>query len=234
MLLFFIIFIPSSFNQDINAVCLYGIIPLLFIYSLFKSFSLFGKFRFYRLFTFLFCLMFLSGIVAVDKDLYWAEMKEMIGVVIFSFVLIHFSWRNPRYIYFFYVLYIIKFLYIFFYAYQNGLFQVDLNSQRFELQDLNANVFGYFGFFALISSFMLMTFTVKPQKIFYYVFFFVVFALVIIAGVLAASRATLIVSIISFVLLLMVSVCWAKQLLTAIIKRKARILIVFFIKFFYW
>src|ERR1700753_1421626 len=87
MLLFFIIFIPSSFNQDINAVCLYGIIPILFIYSLYKSFSLFGKFRFYRLFTLLFCLMFLSGVVAVDKDLYWAEMKEMIGVVIFSFVL---------------------------------------------------------------------------------------------------------------------------------------------------
>jgi len=136
--------------------------------------------------------------------MYWAEMKQMAGVIMFTFILIHFSWRDSRFIYYFYVLYIIKFLYIFFYAYQNGLFQVDLSSERFELQELNANVFGYFGFFAIISSFMLMTFTLKRQKRFYYILFFIIFCLVIVAGVLAASRATLIISAISFVLLLLV------------------------------
>src|ERR1700679_3753921 len=50
MVLLFIVFIPATFNQDINAAALYIIIPFLFIYSLYKSLFLFRKFRFFRLF----------------------------------------------------------------------------------------------------------------------------------------------------------------------------------------
>lgn len=204
MFLLFIVFVPSSFNNDINSVSLYGIIPLLFIYSLYKSFFLFGKFLFFRLFIFLFCWMLLSGIVATDADLFWAAIKDMTGVVMFSFILICFSWKNSRYIYYFYFLYIVKFIYIFYYAYQNGLFAIDLTSERFNRDQLNSNVFGYFGFFALIGSFLLATYTKKAQKLFYTILFFIVFVLVVTAGILAASRATLIISITAFILLLLI------------------------------
>jgi hypothetical protein len=204
MILLFIVFVPSSFDKDINAVSLYAIIPFLFIYSLFQSVSLFTKFRFYRLFIFLFFWILFSGIVAADKDLYWAEIKAILGVVMFSFVLIHFCWKNYRYIYFFYFLYIVKFLYIFLYAYQNGLFAVDLNSERFGLDELNSNVFGYFGFFALIGAFLLATHTQKFQKKFYTFLFYFIFILVVTAGILAASRGTLVVAIIAFTLLLII------------------------------
>jgi O-antigen ligase len=204
MLLLFIVFIPSTFNQTINAVSLYVIMPFLFIYSLYRSLFLFRKFRYFRLFILLFCWALLSGIVAVDKDLYWSEISKLAGSVMFTFILIRFSWNNSRYIYYFYVLYIIKFLYIFFYAYQNGLFAIDVTSERFNLDDLNANAFGYFGFFALIGSFLLATYTQKVQKLVYMILFYLVFVLVVISGILAASRGTLLISAVAFILLLMV------------------------------
>ena len=204
MILLFIVFIPSSFNLIVNSISLYVIIPLLFIYSLYKSAFLFRKFRFFRLFVILFVWMFVTGVVATDKSLYWAEIKEMTGVVMFSFILIRFCWNDPRYIYYFYILYIIKFLFIFYYAYQNGLFAVDFSSERFNLDELNANVFGYYGFFALIATFLLANYTKKFQKALYITLFFIVFALVIVAGILAASRATLLISTISFALLIII------------------------------
>jgi len=204
MILLFVVFIPSSFNHDINIISLNVIIPLLFFYSIYKSSYLFGKFRAFRLFLVLFCWMLLSGIVATDTDLYLNEIKKILQCFMFIFVLIRFSRSNFRYIYYFYVLYIIKFIYIFYYAYQNGLFTVDVNSERFNLDELNANVFGYFGFFGLVGSFLLATYTQKLQKTFYNILFFIIFGLVITAGILAASRATLLISVIAFGLLMMI------------------------------
>src|ERR1700754_4331706 len=70
MILLFIVFIPSTFNKEINSVSLYLIIPFLFVYSLYKSLFLVTRFRSYRLFIFLCCWMLFSGIVAVDMDLF--------------------------------------------------------------------------------------------------------------------------------------------------------------------
>ncbi len=204
MILLFVVFIPSSFNHDINIVSLNVIIPLLFFYSIYKSPYLFGKFRAFRLFIILFGWMLLSGIVATDTDLYLNEIKKILECIMFIFVLIRFSRSNFRYIYYFYILYIVKFIYIFYYAYQNGLFTVDVSSERFNLDDLNANVFGYFGFFALVGSFLLITYTQKLQKTFYNILFFAIFVLVITAGILAASRATLLISIVAFGLLMII------------------------------
>src|SRR6202012_3405217 len=69
------VFIPSSFDNDLNAVSLNAIIPALFCYSIYKSPYLFGKYRFFRLLLLLIFLMMLSGLAAVDSDLFWNEIR---------------------------------------------------------------------------------------------------------------------------------------------------------------
>jgi O-antigen ligase len=149
--------------------------------------------------------MVLSGIIAADKTIYWNNIRTMLGVVMFLFILVRFTWVSPRYIYYFYLLYILKFFYIFFYAYQHGLFAVDTESERFNLDELNANVFGYFGFFALSGVFLLITFTKSVHRNIHRILFCIVFIMIVVAGILAASRATLLVCVLTFIVLLMVN-----------------------------
>lgn len=204
MVLLFIVFIPSSFDEAINNISLYAIIPFIFVFILIKNVDLFFKFPFFSLFILLFFWMLLSGVSAQNTTLYWAEIKIMVGCVMFCYILINLAWNNPRYVYYFYILYIIKFLFIFLYAYQHGLFFVNLNTERFGLEELNANKFGYFGFFAVVASFLLAEYTEKRQKFIFQSLFYICFLLVIIAGMLAASRATVLISVIVFSLFLII------------------------------
>ncbi len=204
MTLLFIIFVPASFDQATNEVSLYLLIPFLFAYSITVSPKLLIRFHFFRLFLLLFFWMLLSGVAAKDMDLYLAEIRAMIGVVMFAFTVITFSWTKPRHIYFLYILYIVKFLFIIFYAYQKGLFASNISTERFGLEELNSNVFGYFGFFALISSFLLAQYSPRKQKIVFEFVFYSVFCLVIVAGFFAASRAALLITVLAFSLLLLI------------------------------
>ena len=202
--LIFIILVPSSFSLSINSVSLYLIIPGLFIYRIITAGSLFFKFRFFAFFILLIYWMLIGGFAAKNSILFWSEMKKMLGVLMFSFLLISFSWRKPKFIFYLYILYIFKFIFIFFYAYQNRLFSTDFTSERFNLPDLNGNTFGYYGFFALISSAFLIDFIRKRNKLFITFCLILIFGLMMVAGVFTASRATILIGFVTFFLILIV------------------------------
>lgn len=195
VILFFIIFVPTAFSLDINKVSLYLLIPILFLYSVTKNPKLIINYKpiFYLLILYFWSLI--TIIMSVDMALSLRQIRQITGVFLLCYIIIRFCFVNPKYIYIFYLLYIIRFIYIFYYAQQHDLF---VPTERFNIDELNANEFGYFGFFSIISAFTIWQ-SVKNNllKLFLFLFFVLCLALSVIACFYAASRAGMIMSILT-------------------------------------
>lgn len=202
LVVFFIIFVPSAYSPGINKVSLYVLIPILFLYSVFIDSKLILSYKpiFYLLLIYFWSLLTMT--MSVDMALSLREIRQITGVFLLCSIFIHFCFVNPKYIYVFYLLYIIRFFYIFYYAYSHDLFQPE---ERFNLEELNSNEFGYFGFFSIVSAFFLWR---SVQHILLRIFLFFLFLLCMSLSVLscfyAASRAGMALSLSTAAILMFV------------------------------
>lgn len=138
---------------------------------------------------------------SVDMNLSIGEIKQLVGVFLLCYIFVHFCFTSTKYIYIFYVLYILKLLVIFYYSYNHGLMET---VERFNLKELNANMFGYFGFFAIISAFFLWQSDkhILSIRILLFSLFFVTVSLSILSCFYAASRAGIVITSITSICLL--------------------------------
>lgn len=137
--------------------------------------------------------MILGGFAANNIDLYLSEIRRMFIVVMFCTIVYLFSLKDPNFSSLFYILYSIKFLFFFYYAYDNGLLTTQVDIKRFNLEELNSNAFGYFAFFAITGSFILLLLTSRPfYKFLNLLVLIMVMIMSFISVYLSASRAGLI------------------------------------------
>ena len=192
----------STFNKTINSVSLYFLIPILFIYVVIKSIRVL-KFKPIILLFLFFIWMGVTGIVATNSELYFSVMRKMLSVVLFCSVVVGLILIDRRYLSVFYVLFSFKFILIFIYAYNNGLTNTDSSLTRFGLEELNANMFGYFGFFAVMSIYFLRI-IISHKKInkLLIVFLALMYSLGLLSSYFAASRASTIILLLSLVVFL--------------------------------
>jgi|WetSurMetagenome_2_1015567.scaffolds.fasta_scaffold16426_4 O-antigen ligase len=203
VIMFFVIFVPSSFHQIINSISLYLFIPVLFVYSVIKYPKLIIIYKPLTYLLLLFCWSLITSIKSTDLDLTIREIRQLLGVFMLCYIFVFYCFTNPKYIYIFYLLYILKFFTIFYFALNNGLQVADV---RFDIEELNANMFGYFGFFSIVSAFFLWQ--SGQYKLLNSMFLFVLFALCLFLSVIscfiAASRAGIAISVLAAVSLLII------------------------------
>lgn len=203
IIVFFIIFVPSSFNLVINLISLYVLIPIMFLYSVIKNPELILNFKSLFYLLLLFCWSLITMTISKDLDLSLNEIKKIAGVFMLCYIFVYYSSINTKYIYIFYLLYILKFFTIFYYADTHGL---EVSDERFRLPELNSNMFGYFGFFSIVSAFFLWQ-SVRSKiivKISLFVLFMLCLYLSVEACFYAASRAGILMSILTAALLLII------------------------------
>ena len=116
VILFFIIFIPTAFNPAINSISLYVLIPILFIYSVIKNPKLILNYKPLIYLLLLLGWSLITMTMSEDLELSLGEVKQITGVFFLCYIFVHFSFANAKYIIVFYFLYVIRFIYIFYYA----------------------------------------------------------------------------------------------------------------------
>jgi O-antigen ligase len=155
-LVFFVIIVLSSFQEQINSIALYVLIPILSVLCFVRFRSQIISFNPLSILFSLFLWMLLTGVVANDKTLFISQIKKTFGVVLFCTIIFTFSIINKKYLYVLYFLFCIKFLYFFLYSLNNNLLVTEYTNSRFNIDELNANAFGYFGFFAITGSYLIL------------------------------------------------------------------------------
>ena len=201
--LFCIVF--ADIFPTLNNLSLYFIIPILFFYFLPTRFKVIIR---YKPIYYFFLLLLWSSVTAIfsfNLDNSLAELNTILGCFIFSFVLVCFIIKQYKYIFLFYVLYILKFIA---YCYR-ALMSNELDIfRRINVEDINANMYGYYGFMAIISSFFLwqhLPRVVKLNKriksILFLIFIFII-VLSLTFNFYSASRAGISISILTSILLL--------------------------------
>jgi O-antigen ligase len=195
---FSIIPLFNTFNWVISFVLL----PLIFVYLIVKTKSLkFSLERFHKLFILLSLFSLASLIFVTSVPFYIIEIKRLFGVYIMISICFMYVKRNPSNIYSLYFILICKYIFMLIFTFKYGLDEINfedrLNSG--EIIGINANAFGYFAF---ISLFAAGIFTLLKKNILSISFFILIFLSAILITTIAASRAGLLFSFASFVLIL--------------------------------
>ena len=205
VILLFISLVIADVNPILNNISLYFICPIIFLYLFQKHHRLIIK---YKPLLYFFLLILWSSVTLIsssDIDLSVNEIKAIVGSFLLSFILVSFSFINYTYLFLFYALYVLKFL---FYCYRAIQIEILDVASRFSTEDFNSNMFGYYGFLAIISSFFLWHHLPKFIKLNKRIRFllFLLFLLIIILSLLfnfyTASRAGLAITILTSILLL--------------------------------
>jgi hypothetical protein len=202
-LLFCIVFADTTPTS--NNFSLYFIIPILFIYFLPSHHKLIITYKPILYFFLLFLWSSLTIIASINMNNSLAELNAILGSFMFSFILVCFSIKQYKYILLFYALYILKFIFICYNAIKLESLEKTI---RFGTEAYNANMFGYFGFFAIVSSFFLWNHlpkVLKLNKIKKFILFLVFLLIILLSLVFtfySASRAGLSISVITSILLI--------------------------------
>lgn len=206
-ILFSLVFVISVIFTFINKISLYLIIPSLFIYSFIKDPRLAFKFKPLKLFLVYILWSLITTVASINLSRSINELVLITSIFTLSYILVYFSIYNRKYIYLFYILYIFRFFALLYKSYTLGFYSIEIESERFNASEINANMLGYFGYFAIISSFFLLNFSFKKfdfsnkRKI--YLLLFIIVALCALIGVFyAASRGGMLIILTTFILLL--------------------------------
>lgn len=195
----FVLFVPSSFHPLINAISLYAVIPCFFLYFAILSPLKILIYKPLLYFGLLICWSFITIVKSEDLLTSSKEMRELIGVFLLCFIFVRFCFDNPRYTMILFSLYICKFFTIVYFGYKHGLLT---SEERFDIEEIDANSFGYYGFFAIVSSFFIWKESMSRTKILpiirvsFFILFIICVALSLFTCFVAASRAGIIMSIV--------------------------------------
>lgn len=201
IIIFIVIFVLAQLSLALNSFSLYVLVPFVFLYSLIQNPKLIWNYKPLLYFLLLILLSAVTSINSVHMDDSQRELKTLLGSYAVCYIVTQFSIKNLKYIHLFYVLYIFLFFVVIYRGYIEGL--TYSTTERFSTDDLNANFFGYVGFYAIVSSFFVWQFAkffiirINRNNTTYIFLFVSSVILSIMANIFAATKAGTAISLLA-------------------------------------
>ena len=195
----------AAFGQFLyNSYSLYIFWPMAFLLSGINIKYAFKQ-SYFRQYALLWVFFIISFLFAVDMQVAFLEIKMMLGVIL-SIITLFSSGKKKEMIPWLYGSFVFFYAGMIYYVLRSGiLMDFDYQKQRLDMDELNANFFGYYTFYLTYAVFMLAEIVKMPllKKVFRWLFF----AMIPLSGVvslLTASRQIVVIQVPVILVLLMV------------------------------
>ena len=174
-----------------NNICLYVFLPLSFVLVLSQNRDIYETNRFLKLLFVLYFWFLISSFFTVDVNESFLQVKRTVATFLLCTVFASIGEKRPVVGYVIYLLFFIALLY---YAYFNILSIIDVSEERMQDDNVNANMFAYYTSFTTFSLFILSYCSTNKKRLFN-VLFLGMIPLSFIVALLTGSRQTLLVQI---------------------------------------
>lgn len=183
-----------SFNDALNKISLYALIPSAFILCL-TQFST-RKYNGYIITLFvLYAWIAISSIWAVHTDLATRQLHQIVGVVMMIVIIAKLA-SNKAIIPYLYFAYIIAYGAAWYYAQSHILSVLDISIDRMSDDKLNANTLAYYTFYYTFSTFICVDLVDTDKwKRFFTILFFISIPLSFYTAIMTGSRQVLVLQI---------------------------------------
>lgn len=174
-----------------NNICLYVFLPLSFVLVLSQNRDIYETNRFLKLLFVLYFWFLISSFFSVDVNESFLQVKRTVATFLLCTVFASIGEKRPVVGYVIYLLFFIALLY---YAYFNILNIIDVSEERMQDDNVNANMFAYYTSFTTFALFILSYCSTNKKRLFN-VLFLGMIPLSFIVALLTGSRQTLLVQI---------------------------------------
>lgn len=174
-----------------NNICLYVFLPLSFVLVLSQNRDIYETNRFLQLLFVLYFWFLISSFFSVDVNESFLQVKRTVATFLLCTVFASIGKKRPVVGYVIYLLFFIALLY---YAYFNILSIIDVSEERMQDDNVNANMFAYYTSFTTFALFILSYCSTNKKRLFN-VLFLGMIPLSFIVALLTGSRQTLLVQI---------------------------------------
>lgn len=174
-----------------NNICLYVFLPLSFVLVLSQNRDIYETNRFLQLLFVLYFGFLISSFFSVDVNESFLQVKRTVATFLLCTVFASIGKKRPVVGYVIYLLFFIALLY---YAYFNILSIIDVSEERMQDDNVNANMFAYYTSFTTFALFILSYCSTNKKRLFN-VLFLGMIPLSFIVALLTGSRQTLLVQI---------------------------------------
>lgn len=174
-----------------NNICLYVFLPLSFVLVLSQNRDIYETNRFLKLLFVLYFWFLISSFFSVDVNESFLQVKRTVATFLLCTVFASIGKKRPVVGYVIYLLFFISLLY---YAYFNILSIIDVSEERMQDDNVNANMFAYYTSFTTFALFILSYCSTNKKRLFN-VLFLGMIPLSFIVALLTGSRQTLLVQI---------------------------------------
>lgn len=174
-----------------NNICLYVFLPLSFVLVLSQNRDIYETNRFLKLLFVLYFWFLISSFFSVDVNESFLQVKRTVATFLLCTVFASIGEKRPVVGYVIYLLFFIALLY---YAYFNILSIIDVSEERMQDDNANANMFAYYTSFTTFALFILSYCSTNKKRLFN-VLFLGMIPLSFIVALLTGSRQTLLVQI---------------------------------------
>lgn len=174
-----------------NNICLYVFLPLSFVLVLSQNRDIYKTNRFLKLLFVLYFWFLISSFFSVDVNESFLQVKRTVATFLLCTVFASIGEKRPVVGYVIYLLFFIALLY---YAYFNILSIIDVSEERMQDDNVNANMFAYYTSFTTFALFILSYCSTNKKRLFN-VLFLGMIPLSFIVALLTGSRQTLLVQI---------------------------------------
>ena len=174
-----------------NNICLYVFLPLSFVLVLSQNRDIYKTNRFLKLLFVLYFWFLISSFFSVDVNESFLQVKRTVATFLLCTVFASIGEKRPVVGYVIYLLFFIALLY---YAYFNILSIIDVSEERMQDDNVNANMFAYYTSFTTFALFILSYCSTNKKRLFN-VLFLCMIPLSFIVALLTGSRQTLLVQI---------------------------------------
>lgn len=174
-----------------NNICLYVFLPLSFVLVLSQNRDIYETNRFLKLLFVLYFWFLISSFFSVDVNESFLQVKRTVATFLLCTVFASIGKKRPVVGYVIYLLFFIALLY---YAYFNILSIIDVSEERMQDDNVNANMFAYYTSFTTFALFILSYCSTNKKRLFN-VLFLGMIPLSFIVALLTGSRQILLVQI---------------------------------------
>lgn len=174
-----------------NNICLYVFLPLSFVLVLSQNRDIYETNRFLKLLFVLYFWFLISSFFSVDVNESFLQVERTVATFLLCTVFASIGEKRPVVGYVIYLLFFIALLY---YAYFNILSIIDVSEERMQDDNANANMFAYYTSFTTFALFILSYCSTNKKRLFN-VLFLGMIPLSFIVALLTGSRQTLLVQI---------------------------------------
>lgn len=174
-----------------NNICLYVFLPLSFVLVLSQNRDIYETNRFLKHLFVLYFWFLISSFFSVDVNESFLQVKRTVATFLLCTVFASIGEKRPVVGYVIYLLFFIALLY---YAYFNILSIIDVSEERMQDDNVNANMFAYYTSFTTFALFILSYCSTNKKRLFN-VLFLGMIPLSFIVALLTGSRQTLLVQI---------------------------------------